>query len=122
MEAIDDIHSKEYLVQKLEHLRDDFHDEIPAEVVHSSSPDNKFKAQRGWFHLVAGYLKSGLDDGYISDPTLKEKIEGFVEWCHEGEFKKMGYDETLTREEDIVKANDVINSTLANLAPKPPTI
>ena len=56
MEAINDLHSKEYLIQKLKHFRDDFQDKIPPEVIHSSSPDNKFKARRGWFQMVAGHL------------------------------------------------------------------
>jgi len=118
MEVVEVTHSKEYLIQKLEHFRDDFGDEIPAEVVHSSSPDNKFKARRGWFHLVAGHLKYGLEDGYIKDPVLKEKVEDFLKWCVEGDFKKGG-DARLTTEEDIAKANEVINSVLGSLSPTP---
>ena len=117
----EDTHTKEYLIQKLEHLRDDFRDEIPSEVVHSSSPDNKFKARRGWFNLVAGHLSYSLEDGHIKDPALKEKVEGFLKWCLEGEFKEGG-EERMTTQEDIEKANEVISSVLGSLSPNQITI
>ena len=116
MEAINDLHSKEYLIQKLKHFRDDFQDKIPPEVIHSSSPDNKFKARRGWFQMVAGHLSYSLEDGHIKDLALKEKVDGFLKWCVEGEFKKGG-GERLTSQEDIEKANEVINSVLNSLSP-----
>ena len=70
--------------------------------------------------MVAGHLSYSLEDGHIKDLALKEKVDGFLKWCVEGEFKKGG-GERLTSQEDIEKANEVINSVLNSLSPTQPT-
>ncbi len=115
MENSSEIDPKSLLIEKLKHLRDDYSDEIPAEMVHSSSPERMFKVRRSWFHSLLVRLEVGLMDGVIKDPEVVSKVEEFTQWAKE-DFRVRDELRVTTRE-DIEKANDTISCVLNSLEP-----
>ncbi len=53
---------------RLRHLRDDFSDEIPNEIIHSTSLNKAFKVRVGWFQGVTATLEAALEQ--IDDPPV----------------------------------------------------
>ncbi len=79
-------------VEELKELRDDWSNEIPAEIVHSPV---KYKVRKGWFWVVGCALTDGVEKGYINE----RDYETFLENLGGNEFMKRH-----TTEEDIKKS------------------
>ena len=99
--------------EKLRHLRDDYSDEIPDEIIHSTSPNNAFKVRRGWFQGVTANLEAALKE--TDDPVLEAEVKWFVNHYTSDVFKAQG----RTKNTDIFAANRIINRVLGedNRAP-----
>lgn len=93
---------------KLRYLRDSFSDEIPEEVVHSTSPNKKFKVRKGWFQGVTATLERALDEGFVANHDIELQVKDFVEEYLSQDFK----DKPLTEASDIFEANKIINLVL----------
>ncbi len=101
-ESAEGISPKEHLLW----MRDAFSDDIPAEVIHSNSPNNKFKVRRNWFYgLVQNLELWVLGDRLVDDPGIDEEVGKFITHVRSDEFTK----KPLTEAEDIEWANKVIN-------------
>lgn len=89
----------------LRFLKGEFSDEIPDEVIHF----NKFKVRRNWWVGLLGALQNGLADGVFSDPRARLEIENFTNfYLDSANF----FDKPLTTQEDISRANRIINIAL----------
>ncbi len=93
---------------KLRYLRDNFSDEIPDQVIHSTSPNNAFKVRRNWFQGVVATLERALDEGLVSNPDMEWRVNVFIRDYTSQEFK----DKPLTEASDIDEANRIINLVL----------
>jgi hypothetical protein len=102
--------------EKLMHLKTNFKDEIPEEVLHSNSKKpNNIKARRGgWLGPVVTYLELGVFLGEIVDPQIEEDITSFTQFYTSDKFRQ----QKLTYEEDIKIANRMIDLYLQNCKTK----
>lgn len=91
---------------RLRHLRDDWSDEIPDEIIHSTSPNKAFKVRVGWFQGVTATLEAALEQ--IDDPALEAEVTRFVNYYTSDVFKA----QELTKASDIFAANRIINRVL----------
>lgn len=82
--------TKEEVVDYLTHARDDWSDEIPAQMIHSDAQNNKFKVRKNWFVGVSAMLSNVLDENVIKNPEP-------------------------TKKSDIDKANGIIDEVLRGL-------
>lgn len=73
---------------RLRHLRDGWSDEIPDEIIHSSSPNRDFKVRVNWFQGVTSTLEVALKA--IDDPTLEAEVTKFVTYYTSDVFKAQG--------------------------------
>lgn len=86
----------------LRRLLNDYSDEIPKEIVHSTDDNNKFKVRTAWWAAVGANLRILITEGLITNPDLVSKIKIFL-------LKKK---EEMTTQEDIKEANQIINDVL----------
>ncbi len=113
-------HSEEYLA-RIRELRDDWIDDIPAEIIHSTHPvygrSPIFKCRRGWFMGVIAYFELGLVEGHLTkdSPPVKAYAE-FRKYMDETNFQKR----SLTTTEDIRRGNDVLTAMINELESKIP--
>jgi hypothetical protein len=93
-------------------LRDDYKNEIPREILHSTSSDNKYKVRKSWFQGLVAVAENRLMKGLIREPNLVKDIDAFIvrytspDWAHPA---------VLTTKEDIEKADNLIDKILENL-------
>ncbi len=92
----------------LTELRDGFSDEIPTEVLHSISPNNRFKVRRLWFQDVVADIEYIMMHNDVTSPDVKEKAEKFIKHVTSHEF----HQQPLTSKADIEEANEVIDLIL----------
>lgn len=94
------------LKEDLKKFRDNFSDEVPAEIIHGPREvGTDTKARRNWFQMVATTLELLVKVGNI-DEEIQILIEQFVDYYTSSEFNR------LTQPSDIQKANNVINTVL----------
>lgn len=93
---------------RLRTLRDSWSDEIPEEIIHSNSRNNRFKVRKNWFQGVTATLEEVLEGIDDEDFEKRIKIAEFVTQYTSPSFK----DKPLTEESDIYEANEMINFVL----------
>jgi hypothetical protein len=99
---------REKLLLELRHLRDDYSDEIPEQVINSVT-GQEYKVRNAWFGFVAGHLELGEINGLISE-ELAEKARQFGDKYCTDEFR-----DRLTTSEDIEEANALLNEAIDEL-------
>ncbi|MDD5147284.1 MAG: hypothetical protein PHV63_01870 [Candidatus Daviesbacteria bacterium] len=55
--------------------RGGYSDEIPEEILHSTSPNNNFKVRKSWFQGLVAHLENGIVFGEITEPDTIRKVE-----------------------------------------------
>lgn len=90
--------------QELRRLRDDYIDEIPPYVVHSTSKKNNYKVRRGWITQVLMVLHFVYTDKIVRDVKRRHKIKYHIEYFSSEEFRT----QLLVTDEDIAKNNKII--------------
>jgi len=86
-------------------------DEIPAEVIHSNSPDNLRKVRGAWWSGVAGDMGIAIDEKMVTDEELKLSINEFIDKVEAMQFG----DDTpasMRTVEEIAWANQFIDDVL----------
>ena len=97
-------------IKKLRKLRDDYFDEIPAEIIHSPSPDNNYKCRTSWFGML--FLRLGkLEMRGLLPYELIEEYHRFME----GYRTHLKQNRGLTTAENIRDANSLINTVIDSL-------
>ena len=99
---------REALQEGLERLRDEYSDDIPQEIVHSNSLNNKFKVRGSWFQGVIAILENGITEGGITDPVVIQRVERGI---NRFTTRKFG-EEDPTKPRDIKYANLLIKLVL----------
>lgn len=99
---------KRSLLEHLVWLRNEFSDEIPDEIVHSTDKDNKYKVRRSWFTGVVAAAEEALRKGEIKTSEGKLAVEQLSERFTSEEFIQ----KAKTEKEDIEKANELIDIIL----------
>ncbi len=100
------------LTEHLVMMRDTFKDEIPVELVHSDSPDNKYKVRKNWFAGIVGAFENAVTSGLVRNADLVTQINEFID--DHVEQARIGKP-SLTTKEDIDRANLLINAVLENI-------
>lgn len=91
-------------MERLRWLRGEFSDKIPYEVLHGRGD---FKVRKNWWQGVVGYLERGLRKGDIPQ-EFREEAEAFLEHYTSEDF----HNQPLTTQEDIVRANSLLDRIL----------
>lgn len=97
-------------IGKLKSLRDDFSEEIPTEIIHSSDNNNKYKVRGSWFQGITANVENLLEFSPKDAPQILE-INTLIDYfCNSQEFN----DKMASRTDrcDIDKGNRLINLTL----------
>jgi hypothetical protein len=105
--------TQEFIFSKLRYLRDDFSEEIPKRIIHSTDPDNRYKVRAAWFTCVSAYLSLGMRKGFISD-ELRERAQEFIDYCASDQF----HYQPRRSLADIERANMVINKVVGEDQPE----
>lgn len=86
-------------------------DDIPAEIIHSDTLDNRFKVRGGWWVGAKVDLCNAVRENLITDPSLKKEINEFIE---DVEKLKFGDNTQASRRtaEEIKWANEFIDTVL----------
>jgi hypothetical protein len=92
----------------LSHLRQEYSDEIPSQIIHSSDKNNRFKVRKGWISNVVGDLEVAINQGVVTDPKIIQAANEFIDWATGEEFGK----QERTTKADIEKANRMIDQVL----------
>ncbi|RLG12436.1 hypothetical protein DRN73_02510 [Candidatus Pacearchaeota archaeon] len=109
--------AKEYL-EYVRNLKDNYSDEIPREMLHSSMIKNgkiirpRYKVRKGWFMGFYGTVDLGIVCGFV-DERIKRMMEDFHKYDEETDFKKR-----LTNSEDIKRANKILTAIIEELERK----
>lgn len=93
--------------EELREFRDAFSDEIPAEILNSISPNNRFKVRKGWFQGLVARLECGIMFGDITNPLIVSKTERGM-----ARFTSSRFQKNLTTKRDITYANLLIDLVL----------
>ncbi len=103
---------KEYLEHYLNRLKlslEDFSDEIPKEVIHSFTENNKYKVRAAWWSSVSLNIYGLHEKGLLSDELSDE----YKQVC---EFHQKNLDEAgLTKKEDIDAINTFLKKVIQTL-------
>ncbi len=91
-------------LEGLQHLRDDWNDEVPDEIIHNWG---NFKVRMAWWQSLVLDLEVLERRGKISK-DLQEEVNKFVKHYTSDEFHK----QKLTTAEDIGRANNLIDRIL----------
>lgn len=110
--------TKEDFIEHLLYGRDQFSEEIPSRILHST--DGNFKIRTGWFVGIASALWEVREHSILPDPII-EDVNIFLNW-YSGEFKDREGDPPLNTREDIEKGNEIIDKVLASYGVKPKEI
>ena len=99
--------NQEILARSLERINEflnDWNDDIPEKILHSTSENNKFKVRKGWFSGILGEINLLRLSGLLSEPE-KEAIDKFY---HDYSGDILGFTGRLTTAEDIERGNEVL--------------
>jgi hypothetical protein len=92
-------------LEHLRFLRDEYSDEIPTEIIHSTAKNNRFKVRKAWFAGLVGDLELVITDGLVTDRSIALMAEAFME-----KYTGEGFQHQVrTTKEDIELANNLIN-------------
>jgi len=89
-------------------LRDQYSDEIPQIIIHSTAKNNRFKVRKAWFAGVVGDLEIALTDGLITDPDTVLQANNFIDKYSSKDFNH----QERTTADDIAAANAIIGLIL----------
>ena len=100
------------MITDLKHLRDDYSEDIPDEILHSpmESPPPKYKVRKAWFTVLVAMLDNLFRDNLIINVELNQKIQRYKKSVVNFEFTNR-----LTTRNDIDEANSLINEIIAEL-------
>lgn len=96
-----------YICQRLIELRDEYSDEIPKEIVHSTSPNNRFKCRASWWGILE-FRVGVLRDRRIIPESLVQEYEQIIR-----DYKNRT--RGITTEENISSANKLISNLITYL-------
>jgi hypothetical protein len=85
---------------------------IPKEVLYSTSPNSKYKVRKAWFALVAGNLADIIRNVLNEELQIPEELCAEVFAYHEALVNDTEFKDRLTTQEDIDKAEVIINKIL----------
>lgn len=92
-------------------LRNLDRDDIPAEMIHSYAPDNRFKVRGGWWVGVKADLYYAIREGFVPELVIENEINEFIKQVTQ---LKFGDDTPASRRtaEEIAWANEFIDKVL----------
>lgn len=99
------------LINHLRFLNDSFSSEVPENILHSTSPNNRFKVRKNWFQGLIADFEHAIE--YLNpqkDSDLKNEINNFL-----NDYAKPEFTNRLTTSEDIRKADDLLNKVMSAL-------
>lgn len=91
-----------------------YKDNVPKEIIHSTSTNNRYKARKGWFAGLTFALDYGINAGKIIDPEIIGAIKDFEDYIMSPPFSDPNY---LTRPDDIARGKQIIEKVLASIKP-----
>ena len=102
----------EKIILRLRHFKDDYSDEIPETILHSTSsnPPPLYKVRKAWFQSLSSTFNQVKRAKITIDTTLTGKIRAFQAMIHDLAFKQR-----LTTKEDIDQANEIIDELIEAL-------
>lgn len=95
-------------IKRLEVLRE-YKDEAPAEMVHSTSVDNKFKVRKGWWAGIVLSFRLLVEDNLLPKEMCREIDCLCKKYCDDS------FRERMTTEEDIDEANVLLEKIVNEL-------
>jgi hypothetical protein len=107
--------TKEILIDLLTDLKDNWSEEIPARILHST--DGHYKIRTGWFLSLASDLEVALSEGLLQD-KIKPDAEAFLDWWV-NEYGTGQKGTIINTKVDINKGNAVITKILESFDVKP---
>ncbi len=100
------------ITEILQHLKDDYSEEIPPEIM---SGKGEFKVRKAWFSSVVFGLQAALRDHLIpSESELEEKVKAFAKHYTSDKF----HTQALVTREDIDKGNKILDEFLEKHLPE----
>ena len=105
MNALENPESFDY-VKMLNHLRNEYSDEIPNEIINSTSDNPLYKVRKAWFDNIIRVIHEMAMDYYFMDDTTE--LDKFTSYYTSGEFQAR-----LTTAEDISRGNEVLDYLLS---------
>lgn len=90
----------------LRELRDDWSNNIPRRIVHSTDADNRYKIRIGWWTALILSLEGAIESGMVPDFNTRISVLKFT-WKYEHLFQFRD----PTRK-DIKEANELLNNLL----------
>lgn len=110
--------TKQTILEELYDLRENYHNEIPEEIIHSTMgrrdnqyPDKNYKARKAWFCILEILLVRLIKNWGGLPQSLLEETKAYRRSLFSSEFHQK---ERVTRE-DIEKADTMINKIIAEL-------
>ncbi|MBN2095873.1 hypothetical protein JW752_00540 [Candidatus Peregrinibacteria bacterium] len=94
--------------KRLQHLLEDFSDDIPEQWM-SGSEGSQYKVKMGWWQALIDTLDL-VNMEVIADPVLKSEIEAFV-----SKYSDSGMTHVGTTQKNINEANALIRKVIENL-------
>ncbi len=103
---------KEQRLADLKHLRDDFLNDLPPEIVSFADPNYySYRCRCNYFTVVVSSLEEVVGEGDISDPVLQQEVIGYVNYvCHDHDFFK------FTTRKDLDRVDKVLDDVIAYLS------
>lgn len=101
------------VARHLRMLKNSYKDEIPEEIIHSNYPDNKYKVRKGWWAGVVRSMELIIEDTPNLNKNTEKRFNNFIDKYVESDFFR-----TLTTEEDIFQANNIISLAIGELTIK----
>jgi hypothetical protein len=113
IEISEELNDEEFAARQTEvfyRLLNDYSDDLPAEVVHSISENNKYKCRAAWWGVL-NIRMSGLEDRGILPTEISTEYHDVMQ-NYETHLKQRG---GLTSAEDISAANSLLRKTISYL-------
>ena len=102
-----------HIYGKLKHYQDDFHDEIPSEIVHGLSLDGDYKCRRAWWQYIINQVEMLKPMGILPEETSKryhKLIDSYID--------KIKQNSLGVSAQDIRSANGLLDEILNVLKSK----
>lgn len=104
---------KKILLERINRFLNDYSDEIPGEVVHSTSENINYKVRTGWFATVNVFLETCKEVGEYFPESFTKKVKDFLK-----SFQERQKESIYTTPEEIQKANDLLRRAKGYLEEK----
>jgi len=115
----ENISEKEPLIERyltfFRRLRDDYSNEIPKEIIHSTDDNNKLKVRKAWFTVVVNELQMFAED-FLSDEInsqldLLGDVNNFVVQYKDRKFQML----ERVRPEDVEAGDAILDKVISYL-------